>query len=88
MATIDPASGGLATPACPRTMSLPFLVGTAPTQQCSLHGGLLASLPNPMAPDLSSMPAAMPMPTPNAMPSPTHSDVFGKIGSFFGSLFH
>src|SRR5208283_302003 len=48
MATIDPASGGLATPACPRTMSLPFLIGSAPTQQCPLHsGGLLASMPAP-----------------------------------------
>ncbi len=88
MATIDPASGGLATPACPRTMSLPFLIGSAPTQQCPLHGGLLASVPHAITPDVSTMPAAMPSPMPNAMPSPSNSDVFGKIGSFFGSLFH
>ncbi|HVN29795.1 MAG TPA: penicillin-binding transpeptidase domain-containing protein, partial [Candidatus Binataceae bacterium] len=86
MASIDPASGGLATPACPRTMRLPFLLGTVPTQQCPLHGGVFAS--NPTPPEVSSMPAAMPMPTPNAMPSPTNSDVFGKIGNFFSSLFH
>jgi penicillin-binding protein 1B len=87
MATIDPTSGGLATPACPRVVSLPFLIGSAPTQQCPLHGGLLASAPHETAPELS-MPAAMPSPQPNAAPSPSQSDVFGKIGSFFGSLFH
>ena len=43
MATIDPESGGLATPACPRQIPLPFLIGTAPTQMCPLHGGILAS---------------------------------------------
>ncbi len=85
LATIDPASGGLATPACPRTARLPFLIGSAPTQQCRLHGGLLASMP-PAAPDITE-PAAMPSPQPNPLPSPTNSDVFGRIGSFFGSLF-
>jgi hypothetical protein len=68
-------------------VSLPFLIGSAPTQQCPLHGGLLASAPHETAPELS-MPAAMPSPQPNAAPSPSQSDVFGKIGSFFGSLFH
>jgi penicillin-binding protein 1B len=87
MATIDPASGGLATPACPRTVMLPFLIGSAPTQLCPLHGGLLASVP-PLIPPGVSVPAAMPSAAPNAVPSPTNSDVFGKIGSFFGSLFH
>lgn len=85
MATIDPASGGLATPACPRTVKLPFLIGSAPTQLCPLHGGLLASMPHPTPPEVS-VPAAMPSPEPNAPPSPTKSDIFGKIGSFFGSL--
>jgi len=86
MATIDPASGGLATPACPRTLKLPFLIGSAPTQQCPLHGGVLASMPHPFAPDVT-MPGAMPSPEPSAVASPTNSDVFGKIGSFFGSIF-
>ncbi len=86
MASIDPASGGLATPACPRSVSLPFLVGTAPTQQCPLHGGLLASMPPPAAPETLA-PAAMPSPEPIAAPSPTNSDIFGRIESFFGSLF-
>jgi penicillin-binding protein 1B len=86
MAAIDPASGGLATPACPRVVKLPFLIGSAPTQQCPLHGGLLASMPPATAP-VESAPAAMGSPAPSAVPSSTNSDVFGKIGSFFGSLF-
>jgi len=87
MASIDPASGGLATPACPRTMDLPFLIGTAPRRQCPLHGGILASAPHEIAP-AAAMPAAIPSPEPSASASPTQSDVLGKIGSFFGSLFH
>ena len=85
-ATIDPASGGLATPACPRIVRLPFLIGSAPTQQCPLHGGLLASIP-PAVPPEASVPAAMPSPEPNAAPSATNSDMFGKVGSFFRLLF-
>ena len=86
MATIDPASGGVATSACPRTVKLPFLIGTAPTQQCALHGDLLASAPPPTAPEVS-FPAAMPSPEPKAVPSATNLDIFDRIGSFFGSLF-
>jgi penicillin-binding protein 1B len=85
-ATIDPASGGLATPACPRVVRLPFLIGSAPTQLCPLHGGLLASIPPAVPPEVS-VPAAMPSPEPNAAPSATNSDMFGKVGSFFRSLF-
>jgi len=86
MASIDPTSGGLATAACPRAIKLPFLIGSAPTQQCSLHGGLLASAP-PTPPVEAAVPAAIPSPEPNASASPSNSDVFGKIGNFFGSLF-
>jgi hypothetical protein len=87
MAAIDPTSGGLATPACPHVFRLPFLIGSAPTQLCPLHsGGLLASMPAPAPPELSA-PAAEPSPAPAAAPSATNSDIFGKIGSFFGSLF-
>jgi penicillin-binding protein 1B len=86
MATIDPASGGLATPACPRTVRLPFLIGSAPTRQCTLHGGVFASLP-PSNPPEGSVTPAMPSAEPASAPSATHSDIFGKIGSFFGSLF-
>jgi membrane carboxypeptidase/penicillin-binding protein len=34
---IDPASGKLATPACPRTIREAFRVGTEPVRQCDLH---------------------------------------------------
>ncbi len=88
MATIDPQSGGIATPACPRAIPLPFLIGTAPTQQCTLHGGLFASVPAPAPAPLATAPNAMPSPEPSAAPSPSSSDVLGKIGAFFGSLFH
>jgi penicillin-binding protein 1B len=88
MATIDPGTGGLATPACPRAVKLPFLIGTAPTQLCPLHGGLLASAPSTPIPTSMPMPVAIPSPVPYAVASPSNSDVFGKIGGFFGSLFH
>jgi penicillin-binding protein 1B len=50
--TIDPQNGALATPGCPRTLSLPFLSGTAPTTLCPLHAGqtAVARLPSPPAP--------------------------------------
>ena len=38
-AEIDRDTGGLATPACPRTMTETFLPGTEPKDHCSLHGG-------------------------------------------------
>ena len=34
---VDPASGGLATPACPVTRHEPFLVGNEPSAPCELH---------------------------------------------------
>jgi penicillin-binding protein 1B len=34
---IDPASGKLATPACPRTFREAFRIGTEPVRQCDLH---------------------------------------------------
>ncbi|HEV2170002.1 MAG TPA: penicillin-binding transpeptidase domain-containing protein, partial [Candidatus Binatus sp.] len=89
MAAIDPQSGGLATPQCPRNLSLPFLVGSEPTQQCPLHGGLLASIPNPFG--SSTPPAGAPSPAtvagPGAMPSPSSNSVLGGIGSFFSKMF-
>jgi penicillin-binding protein 1B len=87
MATIDPASGGLATAACPRKLELPFLLGTAPTQRCSLHGGMFAaSASMPPIPTEGTPPSSMPQPS--ASPSPANSDVFGKLGSLLSSLFH
>ncbi len=38
-AEIDRDTGGLATPACPRTMIEVFLPGTEPRERCQLHGG-------------------------------------------------
>ena len=88
MATIDPASGGLATEACPRKVELPFLLGTAPTQLCSLHGGMFASAPMPPPPIPTEGTPPSSMPQPSALPSPANSDVFGKLGSLISSLFH
>jgi penicillin-binding protein 1B len=87
MAAIDPESGGLATPACPKPVSLPFLSGTEPTQYCALHGGLFASAPAP-TPASSSIAAPPPTnpPQPYAAASPASSDVFGAVGRFFGGL--
>ena len=41
-AEIDPDTGLLATPGCPRTMTEVFIDGTAPTRSCALHGGASA----------------------------------------------
>jgi penicillin-binding protein 1B len=88
MATIDPETGGLATPACPKQISLPFLIGTAPTQMCPLHGGILASVPAPPPAFSPTMPApGAPPPQPVAAASPSSSDVFGAIGHFFKGIF-
>jgi membrane carboxypeptidase/penicillin-binding protein len=88
MATIDPESGGLATAACPKQIPLPFLIGTAPTQMCPLHGGILASVPiappvfNPTTPAPGTPPSQ-----PVAAASPSSSDVFGAIGNFVKGIF-
>jgi len=86
MATIDPESGGLATPACPKQIALPFLIGTAPTQMCPLHGGMLASMPAPVTTTIPPAPGFTP-PAPVAQASPTTQDVFGAIGKFFKGVF-
>jgi penicillin-binding protein 1B len=39
MLSIDPASGGIATPGCPRVQTMPFLEGSEPTRLCPLHSG-------------------------------------------------
>ena len=41
-AEIDRDTGGLATPACPRTMVETFLPGTEPKDHCTVHGGAIA----------------------------------------------
>jgi penicillin-binding protein 1B len=40
--SIDPQTGQLATPSCPRMMTEYFIAGTEPHQYCQLHGGGLA----------------------------------------------
>jgi penicillin-binding protein 1B len=89
MATIDPQSGGLATPACPRAIALPFLIGTAPTARCPLHGGgggILAALPSALGgtpnPQAGTMAPGAAVSLPGARPSP------GGISGFFHRLFH
>jgi penicillin-binding protein 1B len=37
-AEIDPETGYLASPSCPRTLNESFMPGTAPTQLCPMHG--------------------------------------------------
>ena len=41
-AEIDPATGLLAAPGCPKTMTEVFIQGTAPTSYCPTHGGDLS----------------------------------------------
>lgn len=92
MLSIDPASGGLATPACPRVQMLPFLEGTEPTRLCPLHSGASASPGTTMAsgtsPDTEAA-AGAESATPEATPSPgtATNNAFGAVGKFFGSLF-
>jgi len=92
MLSIDPASGGLATPACPRAQMLPFLEGTEPTRLCPLHSGESSSPATTMAsgtsPDTEASAgaeSASPAATPN--PGTATNNAFGAVGKFFGSLF-
>src|SRR5579863_74149 len=66
MANIDPESGGLATPGCPKQIPLPFLDGTQPTFMCPLHGGMFAGA----LPPIPGMPGSMPTPGGFASPQP------------------
>ena len=91
MVTIDPESGGTATPSCPRQVSLPFLTGTEPTQICPLHGGLFAAgAPPPTSGTANSsgpLVATAPSGLAEPQPRPVTNSVFGSVGSFFDSLF-
>jgi len=42
-AMIDPQSGQLATPNCPKTENEYFIAGSEPTEYCQLHGGAFAA---------------------------------------------
>ena len=87
MANIDPESGGLATPACPKQFPLPFLLGTAPTQMCPLHGGILASAPAPPVFGMTPPSSGYTPPAPVAQSNPTTQDVFGAVGKFLKGIF-
>jgi penicillin-binding protein 1B len=41
---VDPATGGLATAACPERRRVPFLDGTEPDGRCPAHGGTLTAV--------------------------------------------
>jgi membrane peptidoglycan carboxypeptidase len=85
MATIDPTSGGLATPSCPRVATLPFLSGTEPTQPCRLHGGIYAaSTPPSMNQPVEPEPTAIAR---QPVPAPATNNVLSAIGNFFSGLF-
>jgi penicillin-binding protein 1B len=86
MAVIDPASGGLATTACPRRIPVPFLSGTEPTRLCPLHSGVwTASAAGAAAPESGDgSSTTIPVEAPAAPPP----DVFSKIGAFVSGLLH
>jgi penicillin-binding protein 1B len=87
MATIDPTTGGLATPSCPRVATLPFLSGTEPRQLCRRHGGIFAaSAPVSAGPPTESPPNSSTS-QPIAPPAPATNDVLGAIGNFVSRLF-
>jgi membrane carboxypeptidase/penicillin-binding protein len=94
MVTIDPASGGIATSACPRVQRLPFLEGTEPTQLCPLHSGTdMASAASSPPPSNATADTEMSSgggvtPPSTEPPPPATNNVFGAIGHFFGSIFH
>jgi penicillin-binding protein 1B len=86
MATIDPTTGGLATPSCPRVATLPFLSGTEPTRPCRAHAGIYAvsAAKSVNGPAVSTANTAnQPLPA----PAPATNNVFGAIGNFFSGLF-
>ncbi len=88
-AAIDPQSGDLATPACPRTLTLPFIAGTAPTTLCPLHTGqaAVAHLTPPAAPGASATPVSPEAVSgQSALPAPS-GGVVATIKNFFSSLF-
>lgn len=90
MAAIDPDTGGLATPACPHHVVMPFLTGTQPTRYCVPPGN---APPIPLiAGAAPSLAAGAPAPavaanTP-AAPSPGATGGFlSRVAGFFGTVF-
>ncbi|MGH7815363.1 MAG: transglycosylase domain-containing protein [Candidatus Binataceae bacterium] len=90
IAAIDPESGGLASPSCPRSVAMPFLLGTAPTRYCAPSGAIIATGPRPVPAPIRVAPGVTPPPPPPgpiAAPSPASSGVFGSVGRFFSGIF-
>lgn len=91
MATIDPETGGLATPACPRRVTVPFLPGTAPHHMCALHGvpggfGTASAGLAPMGPAAGTSVVPSP-PIASPAPAPANGNLLSKVAGFFGALF-
>jgi penicillin-binding protein 1B len=65
---IDPETGQLATPSCPKTVTQYFVSGSEPTQFCELHGGAEAaqSSPGSWLSHLFGRPNPAPPPPPGA----------------------
>jgi penicillin-binding protein 1A len=101
MVTVDPTTGGIATPSCPRVLSLPFLTGTEPTKICPLHGGMFANAPSGVTAAATAAANALGLGHGGSTPSGAYAppatspmggggatnNVIGAIGHFFGSLF-
>jgi penicillin-binding protein 1B len=91
MLSIDPASGGIATPGCPRVQTLPFLEGTEPTQLCPLHSGLSTTPTSTESPVGASgdteAASGPPRGEPNAESRAASNGVFGAVGNFLDNLF-
>ncbi|HLH77933.1 MAG TPA: transglycosylase domain-containing protein [Candidatus Binataceae bacterium] len=91
LAAIDPDSGGLATPACPRRVVEPFLPGTAPTHACGLHGGnsILTTMAGAMGLSPSAgRTAAATTPAAATAANANSGGFFGHVAGFFGAIFH
>jgi len=82
---VDPESGGLATSSCGKRVALPFLAGTEPNDYCPLHGGdgsAVASTRN-----WGGWHSTPPVAVARREEERPRTNVFSKVGKFFGSLF-
>jgi penicillin-binding protein 1B len=89
-ASIDPDTGGLATPSCSRRMTLPFLPGTEPTEFCPVHADSMAIEASDT--NWGGWRGAGPVARErdrdrDREPETRRPNVFTKVGKFFGSLF-
>ncbi len=82
-ASIDPDTGGLATPSCNHRMTLPFLPGTEPTEYCPIHADSMAI----EASDTNWGGWRGAAPEAHREPGMKRPNVFNKVGGFFKSLF-